>query len=203
MTLRKGMVQSMVGISILRPDAWLFGCCSGFLQCWRSWWGSPGARGEHRRHSRLQEISLLTGWALGSLDPGWFRMYYIIFFFKGKCVFFKNRLFILLIFILAVLGLHYCERAFSSCGEWRLLFGCSAWASHCGNVSCCRAWALGHEGFSSCDAWASLLSGMWSLPGPGIKPDSLHCQADSHPVDHQGSPGCIILRGELRSKGRT
>ena len=84
LTLRKGMVQSMVGVSILRPDAWLFGCCSGFLQCWRSWWGSPGAWGEHRRYLRLQEISLLIGWALGSLDPCWLRMYYIIFLKKKK-----------------------------------------------------------------------------------------------------------------------
>ena len=89
MTLRKGMVQSMVGVSILRPDAWLFGCCSGFLQCWRSWWGSPGAWGEHRRYLRLQEISLLIGWALGSLDPCWLRMYYIIFLKKVNVYFFK------------------------------------------------------------------------------------------------------------------
>ena len=37
--------------------------------------------------------------------------------------------------------------------------------------------------------------GMWDLPGPGIKPVSLNYQADSLPLDHQGSPsicGCIF-----------
>ena len=43
---------------------------------------------------------------------------------------------------LAVLGLHCCE-ASSSCGEWGLLFSCSAWLSHCSGFSRCRALVLG------------------------------------------------------------
>ena len=53
---------------------------------------------------------------------------------------------------LAVLGLHCCEWAFSSCGEQ---------ASHCGGFSCCRARALGVRasvvaacGLSSCGTQA-------------------------------------------------
>ena len=42
--------------------------------------------------------------------------------------------FLLFIYFLAVLGLHWCTWAFSSCG---------AWDSHCGGVSCCRAQVLG------------------------------------------------------------
>ena len=57
-------------------------------------------------------------------------------------------------------------RAFSSCGEWGLLFVAvrglrGAWASHCGGFSCCRAWALGARasvvvarGLSSCSTQA-------------------------------------------------
>ena len=56
--------------------------------------------------------------------------------------FLKIDLFIyLFILFLAALGLHCCAQAFSSCGEWRLLFG--ARASHCGGFSCCGAWTLG------------------------------------------------------------
>ena len=36
---------------------------------------------------------------------------------------------------LAVLGLHCCSQAFSSCGKWRLLSSDGAWASHCGGFS--------------------------------------------------------------------
>ena len=40
-------------------------------------------------------------------------------------------------------GLCCCTWAFSSCGEWGLLFVCGVWSSHCGGFSCCRAQALG------------------------------------------------------------
>ena len=58
---------------------------------------------------------------------------------------------------LAVLGLHCCTWAFSSCGKRGLLSSCSAWSSHCDGFSCGRA---------------QLSCGMWNLPGPGIKPVS-------------------------------
>ena len=48
---------------------------------------------------------------------------------------------------LAVLGLHSCVQAFSSCGEWGLLFG--ARASHYSGFTCCRAQAL--------SLWASVV----------------------------------------------
>ena len=52
---------------------------------------------------------------------------------------------------LAVLGLHCCLRAFSSCGELELLSRCSARASLCGGFSRGEC-ALGYVGFSSCGA---------------------------------------------------
>ena len=44
------------------------------------------------------------------------------FFFKTELYFIIYYLFIYFIFILAVLGLHCCMQAFSSCGERGLLF---------------------------------------------------------------------------------
>ena len=63
---------------------------------------------------------------------------------------------------LAVLGLHCCACAFSSCGKRRLLSSGGAWASHCSGFPYCRACVLG--------AGALLPLGIWNLPGPGIKP---------------------------------
>ena len=95
--------------------------------------------------------------------------------------------FIYLIYLfLAALGLR-CVRAFSSCGEWGLLF-----VAVCGLLiavaSRCRAWALGTQAsvvvarglsscglralehrLSSCGAQAQFLHGMWDIPGPGIE----------------------------------
>ena len=81
------------------------------------------------------------------------------FFFLVFCVP-KVILFFFLILFLAVLSLHCCTQAFSSCGEWGATLRCSAPASHCGGFSCCRAQALGTQpsvvvarGLSSCGSW--------------------------------------------------
>ena len=44
---------------------------------------------------------------------------------------------------MAVLSLHCCMQAFSSCSNWGLLCSCSAWASCCSGFSHCQAQALG------------------------------------------------------------
>ena len=72
--------------------------------------------------------------------------------------FLKKKLFV----HLAVLGLPFCSRAFSSCGEWGLL--CS-WSG----FSRCGAYAR-ECGLNNCDAWAWLPSGMWDLSRQGIEP---------------------------------
>ena len=53
--------------------------------------------------------------------------------------------------------------------------------------------------FSSCGTWAQLLwcraqllCGMWNLPRPGIEPVSLHWQANSYLLHHQGSPSSLF-----------
>ena len=94
----------------------------------------------------------------------WYVM--VVFLF----VFFFN--FYLFIFIfLAVLGLRFCARAFSSCGKWGPLFiavrgpptvAASLVAEH--RLQMCR--------LSNCGSRAYLLHGMWDLPSPGLEPVS-------------------------------
>ena len=87
---------------------------------------------------------------------------------------------------LAALGLHCCTRAFSSCGEWgllfvavhRLLIAVSSLAAEHGlqahglqQLQCVGS-VVAVRGLSSCGTWAQLLCGMWDLPRPGIQPMS-------------------------------
>ena len=70
-----------------------------------------------------------------------------------------------------MLGLRFCARAFSSCGEWGPLLitvrepltaAASLAAEH--KPQTCR--------LSSCGSRAQPLCGMWDLPRPGLKPVS-------------------------------
>ena len=72
---------------------------------------------------------------------------------------------------MAVLGLRFCARAFSSCGKWGPLFiavrgpltiAASLVAEH----------GLQTRRLSNCGAWAQLLHGMWDPPRPGLEPVS-------------------------------
>ena len=72
---------------------------------------------------------------------------------------------------MALLGLRFCARAFSSCGERGPLFiavrgpltiAASPVAEH--RLQMCR--------LSSCGSRAQLLRGMWDLPRPGLEPVS-------------------------------
>ena len=72
---------------------------------------------------------------------------------------------------LAALGVHCCSLAFSSCGEWGLLFVvvrrlllvvASLVAEH----------RLQTRRLSNCGSRAQLLCGMWDLPRPGLEPVS-------------------------------
>ena len=83
-------------------------------------------------------------------------------------VFFKQKFIYL---FLAVLGLRFCARAFSSCGEREPLFiavhspltiAASLVAEH----------RLQTHRLSSCGSQTQLLHGMWDLPRPGLKPVS-------------------------------
>ena len=67
---------------------------------------------------------------------------------------------------MAVLGLHFCARAFSSCGERGLLFI----AVH-GPLTIAAS-LVAERRLNSCGSRAQLLRGMWNLPRPGLKPVS-------------------------------
>ena len=75
------------------------------------------------------------------------------------------------LFILAVLGLRFCARAFSSCGKQGPLFIVVR-----GPLTIAASLVVEHRlqtrRLSSCGSWAQLLRGMWDLPGTGHEPMS-------------------------------
>ena len=86
---------------------------------------------------------------------------------EGTAFFFFKFIYL----FLAVLGLRFCARAFSSCGERGPLFivvrgpltiAASLVAEH----------RLQTRRLSSCGSRAQLLRGMWDLPRPGLEPVS-------------------------------
>ena len=90
---------------------------------------------------------------------------YLLFFFIAT-------LFIYLFYLfLAVLGLRFCARAFSSCGKRGPLF-----IAVRGPFTIVAPPVAGHRlqthRLSSCGSRAQLLRGMWDLPRPGLKPVS-------------------------------
>ena len=93
---------------------------------------------------------------------------------------------------MAVLGLRFCARAFSSCGKW----GHSS--SRCAGLSLSRPLLLRSTGSRrtgsvvavhgpSCSAACGI------FPDQGTNPCPLHWQADSQPLCHQGSPKLTLL----------
>ena len=72
---------------------------------------------------------------------------------------------------LAVLGLHFCARAFSSCGERGPLF-----IAVRGPLTVAASLVAEHRlqthRLSNCGSRAQLLRGMWDLPRPGLEPVS-------------------------------
>ena len=83
--------------------------------------------------------------------------------------FFNINLFIL--FILVVLGLHFCARAFSSCGKWGPLF-----IAVRGPLTTAASLAAEHRlqmrRLSRCGSRAQPLRGTWDLPRRGHEPVS-------------------------------
>ena len=70
---------------------------------------------------------------------------------------------------MAVLGLHFCARAFSSCGKWGPLF-----IAVRGPLNVAASLVAEHRlqtrRLSDCGSRAQLLRGMWDLPRPGLEP---------------------------------
>ena len=88
---------------------------------------------------------------------------------------------------MAVLGLRFCARAFSSCGKW----GHSS--SRCTGLSLSRPLLLRstgsrHSGSVIAAHGPSCSAACGIFPDQGTNPCPLHWQADSQPLHHQGSP---------------
>ena len=72
---------------------------------------------------------------------------------------------------MAMLGLRFCVRAFSSCGKWEPLF-----IAVRGPLTIVASLVAEHRlqtrRLSSCGSRAQLLRGLWDLPRPGLEPVS-------------------------------
>ena len=96
----------------------------------------------------------------------------LIVYYKIVFFFFKLQNFYLFIYLfMAVLGLRFCARAFSSCGKWGPLF-----IAMRGPLTVAASLIAEHKlqtrRLSNCGSRAQLLRGMWDLPRPGLEPVS-------------------------------
>ena len=94
-------------------------------------------------------------------------LYMSLFVSLSYCLF----IYLFIYLFLAVLGLCFCVRAFSSCGKWGPLFI----AVH-GPLTVAASLVAEHRlqmrRLSNCGSRAQLLHGMWDLPRPGPEPVS-------------------------------
>ena len=97
---------------------------------------------------------------------------------------------------MAVLGLRFCARAFSSCGKWGppfiavrgpLTIAASPVAEH----------RLQTRRLSSCGSRAQLLRGMWDPPRPGLEPVSPALAGELSTTAPPGKPLSLILNATI------
>ena len=123
-------------------------------------------------HRRLSSYAILLGSAV------FFKIYNYMWLFCSFILFiyFLRNSFIFIIYwfihlFLAVLGLRFCARAFSSCGKQGPLF-----IAVRGPLTIAASLVGEHRlqtrRLSSCGSRAQLLRGMWDLPRPGLEPVS-------------------------------
>ena len=90
---------------------------------------------------------------------------YVIYLFIYLFIYFK---YIFIYLFLAVLGLRFCARAFSSCGKWGSLF-----IAVRGPLTIAASLVAEHRlqtrRLSSCGSRAQPLRGMWDPPRPGLE----------------------------------
>ena len=92
---------------------------------------------------------------------------------------------------MAVLGLRFCARAFSSCGKWGPLFI----AVH-GPLTIVASLVAEHRlqmrRLSNCGSRAQLLPGMWDLPRPGLEPVSPALAGRPSATAPPGKPNSLL-----------
>ena len=93
---------------------------------------------------------------------------------------------------MAVLGLRFCARTFSSCGKRGPLF-----IAVCGPLTIMASLVAEHRlhmhRLSNCGSWAQLLRGMWDLPRPGLKPVSPALAGRFSTTVPPGKPMTVLL----------
>ena len=115
-----------------------------------------------------------------------------LFFFNAIfCLFFKF-IYLFIYLFLAVLGLRFCARAFSSCGERGPLF-----IAVRGPLTVAASLVAEHRlqtrRLSSCGSRAQLLGGMWDLPRPGREPVSPALAGRFSTTAPPGKPSVIVF----------
>ena len=119
----------------------------------------------------------------------------LLFFFKAVCVYIFIYLltYLLTYLFLAVLGLHFCVRAFSSCGERGPLF-----IAVCGPLTIEASLVAEHRlqtrRLSSCGSWALSLRCMWDLPRPGLEPVSPALAGRLSTTEPPGKPPILLFK---------
>ena len=93
---------------------------------------------------------------------------------------------------MAVLGLRFCARAFSSCGKWGPFF-----ITVCGPLTIAASLVVEHSlqtrRLSSCGSRAQLLRGMWDPPGPGLEPVSPAMAGRLSTTAPPGKPSVVLI----------
>ena len=122
----------------------------------------------------IQDLFLVSKTLIRNLQRLMLTYKSFFFFFKLKHLILGSFAFFIYLFIylfMAVLGLRFCERAFSSCGERGPLFNAVR-----GPLTIAASLVAEHRlqtrRLSSCGSRAQLLRGMWDLPRPGLEPVS-------------------------------
>ena len=106
---------------------------------------------------------------------------------------------------MAVLGLHFCARAFPSCGKWRPLFIAVRRPPTTAAPLAAEHW-LQTRRLSSCGSRAQPLHGMWDPPRPGLEPGSPALAGRFSTTAPPGKPKkkvifCILGNGTLLRAG--
>ena len=97
---------------------------------------------------------------------------------------------------MAVLGLRFCARAFSSCGKQGPLF-----IAVCGPLTIVASLVAEHRlqtrRLSSCGSRAQLLRGTWDPPRPGFEPVSPALAGGFSTIAPPGKPLAFLLKSFL------
>ena len=99
---------------------------------------------------------------------------------------------------MAVLGLRFCARAFSSCGKWGPLF-----IAVRGPLTIAASLVAEHRlqtrRLSNCGPRAQLLRGTWDPPRPGLEPASSALSGRLSTTEPPGKPCLFVFKWSHRN----